>query len=182
MRLWDEVRLGFPWGRGSEGGCLRSCRPRGPPRCLPGCRTRSSSLKGMEGEAYPLRRRALVGTLFATPPPPPCGRGQAAAREDDTGLVASWVPSRSRALVGSLLWGGDAPRHPCREGREGKGREEGGGCPAAPSAGPRGVFAAVGSAGAGGPAGRAHVPWKIFCPAPASGAPGQGGCGERREP
>lgn len=66
-----------------------------------------------------------------------------------------------------------------RRRREGRGREEGGGCPAVLSAGRRGVFPRRGQRRAS----TAHVPWKILWPAPLRDAPGRAaGCDGRCSP
>lgn len=79
----------------------------------------------------------LLGTLFATSRAPLGRKGQAAGgggeRQKDTGLLASRTLSRSRGGEAAAGWGRARPSLP--RGREGKGRGEGGGCPAVPGRG-----------------------------------------------
>lgn len=77
---------------------------------------------------------------------------------------------------GRPLWGEDAPPPPCREGGEGKkgAAARRSGAPGRGACSP--PWAAPGRAGR-----RAHVPWKILCPASAGEAPGRAGRGAPRE-
>lgn len=171
-----------------------------------------SSPRGGGGRS-PATTKALLGLGWAAHPPPTPPILQAAAGVwgpqlalgggGETGRTDTFPPLRRRALLGTLVaplretgdtrgswapwgggrppWGGDAPPPvpsppvPCREGGEG---EKGA---AARRAGPRGVFPPP-----PGGSGRAHVPWKISCPAPPRGAERRAGPaagrGGRRSP
>lgn len=186
--MWLRGRV-RPWLSLEEGvggaGVLHPHPPTPDPAGPGNCRGAPPAALGQElalgGGTLPPPPKGCFGDLVCDPRAPGRGDGD---RQRAGGTRGMWPlglrpPGGGEAAVG---WGTRLPVPAERDGGKGKGREAGGGCPAVPSAGPRGVFRAVGSAGAGGPAGGARVPWKILCPAPASGAQGWAGRGARREP